>query len=652
MKNLGHPRTLLLTLAFGPVGFLACGGGGSTEPPPASQPSAGTAGAAGAAGAAGTAGKPSAGAAGSSGSAGAAGASGSAGKVSAGAAGSSGGAGAAGIAGAGAAGGGGAPTLPTTLLGQIQALPAPVFKPGNTLPPLSWQYCLWSNPEDLPFETALVEKYGYGYSLHEATKVWNDQLDNPASDMAKKVAKNKQDPSRYKLWTTARRPLYVWDWPSSAVYKDYLTKDLPSRCPGCAPGLLTSDSSPPASATFSPAADPHWYDLVGDDAAEGLAVYKARGIPLSVVYDLAETGIDVSAGSCFNGHWDKDPAVLADIKAFLGKPSAPPCSSKDWAVYASHRIGRSVQRVTDKIEASLPPGAIYVRFRTEGNMNRERASDWWNWAPWYEDIQGTSMLPNMTAAYGGDEGPHPHWGDSSWDPKTDMVTGSLASIAFQIANGAPLSYNAVSGGWPTAADPSVSEIDRYMGYLKLLYAAGNLGAVASFWSPGLAQDKAGKWTCSPNAALPEAAALQPGFAQMVALGEVHALFSHFEQFLREGSLLAGPGIHRFTAGLPQASQIPANELNCHEKTKAGATVCDRTARVVARRLDGASEWIVVGFAATGPDQVVSVELPGAGTIQVQCRAAGALHHVTLDKGAPVVKIVDTDPMHPTKTLTP
>jgi hypothetical protein len=187
-----------------------------------------------------------------------------------------------------------------------------------------------------------------------------------------------------------------------------------------------------------------------------------------------------------------------------------------------------------------------------------------------------------------------------------------------------------------------------MGYLKALYLAGNIGAVAAWWAPGLWQDTASEWTCDPTIELLAGGVDPDGLAQLLALGEVHALFSHFEDFLRNGTLVPGPGIQRWVVGHPVADQVPAYELVCD----AGTKLCDRSRRVLARKHDTLDEWIVVAWAADGIDGEVSVDLPGAGPIAVQCRAAGSLYHVTGGASPPAVELVDVDPLHPTALLTP
>jgi hypothetical protein len=253
----------------------------------------------------------------------------------------------------------------------------------------------------------------------------------------------------------------------------------------------------------------------------------------------------------------------------------------------------------------------------------------------------------MSAYYAGDEPPYLHFDDSAADKNTDMLTGTLASVAWQVKAGSPLSYNWVSGGWPTASHPELAPIDRYTGYLKTLYVAGNLGAVASWWAPGLWQSSAG-WSCNPDVTLATPSKLPDGLSQMLALGEVHALFSHYEDFLHDGALVPGPGVHRFTAKLAATSQVPAYELACDTTTK----LCSRKNRVLARKHATKNEWIVVAWSASGADENVTVDLPGAGAIAVSCRAAGSFYHVVKDVGAPVISLIDEDPLRPTKLLAP
>jgi hypothetical protein len=533
--------------------------------------------------------------------------------------------------------------LPATGLGQIAWTPSPVFAEKHTLPPLTYASCTFTSDPQFTFETALVEKYGYAYSLHRAEKYWDDQLALPGSDIARKVAKHKGDPRRYPLSTSVIRPLWSQEEGRGVSFAEYLDASLPGRCAGCAPALLTADSTVPGDVHFSPAADPAFYDLIGADTAAWIKPYADAGASLAVVLNLAEDGVELSAGSCGGHHWDDDPVIVADFKKVMGVGSAPPCGDGAWAVYVSKRIARLNQRVTDAVVAALPAGSLYLRYRTEGNMNRGRYGSWYDYAPFYEDTKANASLPNGSLYYDSTEPPYPQWDKSAWDPNTDMLTGTLAAAAWQIKLGSPLAYNWVSGGWTTDQHGLISPVDRYMGYLKALYLTGNIGAVATWWTGGIFDDG-----CDPEKPLADPSKLPPAVEQMVALGEVHALFSHFEDFLRGGALVPGPALHRFTTKAPAEQQIPAYELVCPTPGEP----CDRRLRVLARRHGSKQAWLIVAWAAYDADTEVTVSVPDLGSVKVNARAGGSLYLATLEGGAPKLELIDEDPLHPTDLLLP
>lgn len=531
--------------------------------------------------------------------------------------------------------------LPNTSQGQIDWMPAPVFAASTTLPPLTYTSCTFSLDEQFAFETALVEKYHYAYDLHRAEAYWNGLIDKPGTDVYKKIQKNKDDPKKYQLFASVVRPLWSAEEGRPLPYGEYLSMDLPSRCNGCMNSLVTADSVIPGSVHFSPAADPKYYDLIGDDTAQYLKPYRDKQIPLAVVLNLAEDGVGISQGTCHNHHWDTDPVIVADMKSVLGVGTVPPCSDGAWAVYVSKRIASLQQRITDKVVAQLSPETLYLRYRVEGNLNRERYGSWYDWAPFYEDTWKNSTLPNGSLYYSGSEPPYPIWDGSAGDPNTDMLTGTLAAVAWQIKAGAPLAYNWMSGGWTTAYKGQISSLDRYMGYLKAVYLTGNIGGVATWWTSGLFDD-----TCNPNKVLNDPSKVPPGLEQMIALGEVHALFSHYEAFLRDGTLLPGPALHRFSKGKPADKQVPAYEFVCPGGT------CDRRLRVLVRKHATNSEWLIVAWATSGADTETTITVPELGEVTVNARAGGSLYHAKLNAGSAALELIDVDPLHPTDLLIP
>lgn len=534
-----------------------------------------------------------------------------------------------------------APPMPNTAQGQAEWMPSPVFAASSTLPPLTYTSCTFSLDEQFAFETLLVEKYHYAYDLHRAETFWNGLIDKPGTDMYKKIQKNAADPKKYPLFASVVRPLWSQEEGRPIPYGEYLSTNLPSRCNGCTNSLLTADSVVPGSVHFSPAADPKYYDLIGDDSAQYLAPYRDKKIPLSVVLNLAEDGVGISQGTCNNHHWETDPAIVADMKSVLGINTVPPCSDGAWAVYVSKRIASLQQRITDKIVAQLSPDTLYLRYRVEGNLNRERYGSWYDWAPFYEDVKGNATLPNGSLYYDGSEPPYPVWDGSAWDPNTDMLTGTLAAVAWQIKSGSPLAYNWLSGGWTTDQHGLITSLDRYMGFLKALYITGNLGGVATWWTSGIFDN-----TCNPNKALTNPTIVPPGLEQMIALGEVHALFSHYEDFLRKGTLLPGPALHGFSQGKAADKQVPAYEFVCPQGK------CDRRVRVLVRKHETNAEWLIVAWAAYGDDTETTISVPELGDVKVNARGGGSLYHATNDGKMPVVELIDVDPLHPTDLLLP
>ena len=95
--------------------------------------------------------------------------------------------------------------------------------------------------------------------------------------------------------------------------------------------------------------------------------------------------------------------------------------------------------------------------------------------------------------------------------------------------------------------------------------------------------------------------------------------------------MPGPNHHIWSTDLP-AYEFPTG---------------DATARVLARRLHGQSEWLICAWAADGADRNVSVTIPDLGTVTVLARATGTVYRA---KPGPVLTLIDTDGLHPTAAL--
>ena len=118
---------------------------------------------------------------------------------------------------------------------------------------------------------------------------------------------------------------------------------------------------------------------------------------------------------------------------------------------------------------------------------------------------------------------------------------------------------------------------------------------------------------------------------MTVLGRAHALFSHLEEFLRNGDLLPGPGKHRWSDDLP-AYEFPTG---------------DPGVRVVARKHRERGEWLITAWAAEGEDREVSVEIPELGKVTLLARSCGSVYRAKRTAGGPELKLIDEDGMRPT-----
>jgi hypothetical protein len=455
-------------------------------------------------------------------------------------------------------------------LDDLRAATPPHFQPGHTLPPLTrWG---WTLPYDMRLE--LCEKWGYalefgGYVDAGSVK----RLDDPISIEAKLVALTAKDPQRYPLAVLTLHGQFG-DLPDSAWCHD-------------ADGKL-----PGGQKVMSPEAPDEIFTKAGREWAGYVAEVRRR-CPIAVVLNGGEYGLGVYG---FAGKaWAADPAV---VKAK---------GERSWLAYISAAKARQEALISAAFRAAVPDRLLYLYYTTSGNPHRGRYGGWWEWGFEYPPFRKISDLASMEVYYKSF--------NSGWSGDLDLLTLTLNSIAQQMACGDALSYNWCCGGWRQSPKPDADVIgdnERYLGLLKCLYTAGQVGAVAGYFS--VPTDKDPNW-------LP----------QMLALSQAHALFSHLENYLRRGDLLPGPGQDRFDATLP-GYELPTG---------------DQTARVLARKLRDRPQWLLTAWAAAGPAREVTVDVPDLGRVTLLARPAGSVYEAVAG-AAP--KLVDRDALAPTAGL--
>lgn len=474
-----------------------------------------------------------------------------------------------------------------TLLSHLKAFKPPVFRSGHTLPPLTrWG---WSMPYDVRVE--LVEKWGYaleigGYLTHEVV----DEIEkNPSGVNARIVALAASDPKKYPLFVLTHRPLLKGIEGLPEDFREgYYLKD--------GNGQLIADpkTGKPSWRTLSPLAPDAIFEWAAKETLAPLLRLRAK-TPVAVILNGGEYGLSVAGhGQSF---WEQSPAVVAAR------------GQQSWLDFISAQKARQELPIAKAVREAFPDRSLYLWYHFGGIPSWDSAS--WSYGP---ALLAVSDYPDQSLYY-------KHF-NTGWDGKQDLLTNFTHSLAQAIPLGKPLSYNWVCGGWKKK---TISDDDRYMGFLKCLYAAGQIGAVAGYFS--LPEGCDGK---DAGASAP------PHLKQMTALGHAHALFSHLEEFLRDGDLLPGPLQHS------RDPKLPAYEFS--DPTKG--------VRVFVRRLRKQDKWLIAAWAANGEARDIVVSIPELGQMTVNARPAGSVYLASMKAQAgntppeTAIELLDADPMNP------
>ncbi len=479
-----------------------------------------------------------------------------------------------------------------TLIEHLRAAEAPVFRPGHSLLPLTrWG---WSMP--LPVRIDLAERWGYalefgGYVTHARV----DELEaKPDSANARVVALAAGDPARYPLFVLTDRPLGRTAEIPEALRDAYYVRDAEGR------HIPDDRTGGPSWRTVCPLAPAAIFEWAARGTVEPL-LRLAEKAPLAVILNGGEYGLTVAGHS--RRFWEQSPAVV-EAKG-----------ERSWLDFMSVEKTRQEGIISDAVRQAFPGRLLYLWYHFAGIPSWDGPA--WSNGP---ELLAVSDLPDQSLYY-------KHF-NTGWDGNRDLLSNFTHALAQAIALGHPLSYNWVCGGWVRGKEkePVHSPRDRYMGFLKSLYAAGQVGAVAGYFS-------------SPEGLNEKPVGLEPPphLQQMMDLGHVQALYSHVDDFLREGDLLPGPYPHARDANLPAYEFAPPGE----------------GVRVFVRRHRKRDAWLISAWAAAGDERAVTVDVPDLGQATVTARAAGSVTIASsrqeIEHEPPVVALdlLDPDPLDPT-----
>jgi len=241
---------------------------------------------------------------------------------------------------------------------------------------------------------------------------------------------------------------------------------------------------------------------------------------------------------------------------------------------------RELGFLTSQINQNFTNRLLSFYYNTGAEQIRIQGNDravWSDQYGWDSDLMNTNTdLPNWQIYFDGTY-VNPvvanHTNLPAWTE--DLLTQYLNAVGFNKKLGYHANYSWVSGGWRTDDPYGISDTSRYMGLLKCLYTGGMVGANAGAYSY-----PTNGFDTSFNPSYPPY-----WLPQLMALSHVHALFTHLESFLDNGTLLAGPSLHGMSQDQP-----------AYEFTNNAA---DPYLRVMVRKMNNTNLWLACAWAQDG-----------------------------------------------------
>ncbi|MBU7586259.1 MAG: hypothetical protein KAF91_25910 [Nostoc sp. TH1S01] len=505
----------------------------------------------------------------------------------------------------------------STPLDHLRAAPKPVFKQGNTLLPLGQAHC------GLSKETYLELSNYWGYGLPIQT-----------NDFTTVVRAN---PGRYKLTAGV-----------GGVYRFYDNYDgRYPELPKLPPNTWLRDNNGNiilvgGRPIVSPAAPNEAFQIIGDYYGQQLGQLEtSAGQPIDIVANEGETGLWVPGDNDPEQYYGRDPVVKTDFNnSGLG----------DWFAYLARNKARQEGALKERLFSHLQSRPTYLWYQEQYGTERGRWAGW----PWYIFMYEYFLDPSQKPTVSNYTAPemYHNFHNSGWTGihynstvPWDALTQALNNMSGAISLGQKFAYPWVSMG--SEGEVPISEPDRFMGMMKSYYTAGAIGSVSAYfvcsgpiWESLYHNKPVG--TTTPTL-----------IQQLQVQGYVHALFSHLEDYLRNGDLLPGPNLHPYKSS---TKILPAMEFTAENETQQVAglwgPVTIPKVRVLARKIVGEDRWLVSAWANVGEDRDIRVKIDNKlGTLTLRARKAGSVYVVKLVNGLPQITLIDSDAMNPTKNMT-
>jgi len=353
---------------------------------------------------------------------------------------------------------------------------------------------------------------------------------------------------------------------------------------------------------FSPEMPDAAWQIILDEAVRQIDDQLGPLSPgtLAIIENWTEYGLAVPIE--LSKHAAQDPNVLAAK------------GSRSWQQYVSERKAYYEEKLAAVLRKRYPT-ALHTAYTYAGFVGKP-AGDWaWDW----HQMKRTTDLPSPECYY--------NYFNSGFVGAKDMLTLRLHARHLELQLGSPHYLGWLCAGYQRKitdyqGDPAqglYSDLPRWMGYLKMSYLAGMLGGITT-----------GEFNCDVKYAPFDPTQPPKWLDQMTVLAHAHALFTWIEDDLRHSQLLPGPNPH------PWSKEQPAYEFPTGHKNT----------RVLVRRVNGASRWLIGAWAADGVEREVSVTIPDLGEYRLGARPAGTVHLVEQKPDARHVTWLDEDAMKP------
>lgn len=352
---------------------------------------------------------------------------------------------------------------------------------------------------------------------------------------------------------------------------------------------------------FSPEMPDTAWQIVIDEAL-GQIEGQLGGLPatsLATVENWTEHGLTVPIEMARLAA--QDPQVLAAK------------GNRSWQEYVSQRKAYSEGKMREAVKRRYPH-ALYTCY-TYGGFAGKPDGDWaWD----YHHLKTATDLPSPECYY--------NYFNSGFVGGKDMLTLRLYARHLEIQEGFPHYLGWLCAGYQRkiadyqgdTAQGMYADLARWMGYLKMSYLAGMIG--------GITTGEFGVIRYEPF----DPAQPPKWLDQMLTVAHAHALFSWIEADLRNSRLLPGPQSHAWSKDQP-AYEFPTG----HKDT-----------RVLVRRVNNASRWLIGAWAADSIEREVTVTVPDLSDYRLRARPAGTVHLVEQQEVKRVVRWLDEDAMRP------